>query len=423
MIPGKNHKVSARLLAILVLLLIACFSVSANEVSPTDGFSNEEVERSRQYNDNLYAIFFLKQLVVIGFLGFVAWSRLGSSYKQDVEKLCRGKRRLVFPAYAFFLVLIARLVAMPFDAVRDLVVKKSFGLTTQGPPSWLADQARSFLFWDIWYVPLIVVVYAAMKRFKRTWWLLSSGVLALGMIAWHSLSPHVIEPLSLRITPVKSEALRSHLDPLLERSGIDRGALFEADSGKKTKEVNAYMSGLLLGKRIVLYNVLAEEADPGQIEFVVAHEIGHWKRNHVMKGIAWATAGAAGGLLLIRALVKLTAGKKRGEARGSHRVESLPVFFFWMHVVLFAVLPLECAISRHFERTTDRYALALTQRPEAAIGLFRHVARTNLLDLNPPPVARFWLYTHPPVLERIRAMSEMTGTLGERKGAEDGEED
>lgn len=403
MIRGSDSLKLFSSVAVTLWLLCASFSVPAEKFEPSDYFSAEQIEKGARFNRYLYVLSFSKQLAVISFLGLVAWSTLAYSYERDIKKICFGKRRAVLPVYAFFIVLMIRLVTMPFNAVRDLIVKNAFGLNRQGIGGWLADQMKGFIVADIWYILFVILVFAAMRRLRRTWWLVSAGALGLGLIVWYSVSPHLVEPLFYRLTPVRSDTLRNRLEPLLEKSGLPRTALYQADSGKKTKEVNAYFSGLLLGRRIVLYDVLAEGAEPSEIEFVVAHEIGHWKNNHVIKGIAWTTGGAAGCLLLLGTLLKLTAGKKKRRGPGRYEPSSLPVFFFWLHVILFIVMPLECAISRHFERTADRYAVELTQDPQGAVLLFQRVARTNLADINPPPLAKFWLCTHPPIPERIEA--------------------
>ncbi len=403
MIRGSNLLKLLGSVAVMLWLLCASFSVPAEKSEPSDHFSREEIEKGARFSRYLYILTFSKQLVVISFLGLVAWSRLASSYERDIKKICFGKRRAVLPVYAFFIVLMIRLVTMPFNAVRDLVVKNAFGLNRQGIGGWLTDQMKGFIVADIWYILFVILVFVVMRRLKRTWWLVSAGALGLGLIVWYSVAPHLVEPLFYRLTPVRSDTLRNRLEPLLEKSGLPRTALYQADSGKKTKEVNAYLSGLLLGKRIVLYDALAEGAEPSEIEFVVAHEIGHWKNHHVIKGIAWATGAAAGCLLLVGTLLKLTIGKKKRRGPGHYEASSVPVFFFWLEVILFVIMPLECAISRHFERTADRYAVELTRNPQGAVLLFQRVARANLADINPPPLAKFWLYTHPPIPERIEA--------------------
>ncbi len=403
MIRGSDSLKLFSSVAVTLWLLCASFSVPAEKFEPSDYFSAEQIEKGARFNRYLYVLSFSKQLAVISFLGLVAWSTLAYSYERDIKKICFGKRRAVLPVYAFFTVLMIRLVTMPFNAVRDLIVKNAFGLNRQGIGGWLADQMKGFIVADIWYILFVILVFAAMRRLRRTWWLVSAGALGLGLIIWYSVAPHLVEPLFYRLTPVRSDSLRNRLEPLLEKSGLPRTALHQADSSKKTRKVNAYFSGLLLGRRIVLYDVLAEGADASEIEFVVAHEIGHWKNNHVINGIAWASAGAAGCLLLLGTLLKLTVGKKKRRGPGRYEPSSLPVFFFWLHVILFIVMPLECAISRHFERTADRYAVELTQDPQGAVLLFQRVARTNLSDINPPPLAKFWLYTHPPIPERIQA--------------------
>lgn len=398
--------------------LSVCFWVSTEPLKATDLFSPEEMRTAARFNSKLCALFALKEAALLGFLALTAFSRLGSAYRRDVGRIFRGKQKLVLPAYAFFLILIIRLIAMPFDAVRDLGVKKSFGLSVQSASGWLADQAKSFFVADLWYVPFVVIVFALMRRFRRSWWLLSAAVLGIATIAWHSLAPHLIDPLFFKITPIRSEALHSQLDPLLRKGGLDAGVLYEADSGRKTKEVNAYLSGLFLGKRIVLYDVLEREAEPSELRFVVAHEVAHWKKDHVIKGIAVRTVGAAVVLLLVGALLRLTTRKARSPEANVSMSESLPAFFFWLNILLFMVMPIECAASRRFEKAADAYALELTQDPEGAARLFEKVARKNLSDLNPPPLARLWLHTHPPILERIEEAFRKKGRFNPGRDSE-----
>ncbi len=381
--------------------LTVCLLASAEPLKAADFFSPEEIRTAARYNNKLYTLFAFKEGTLLGFLALTAFSGLGAAYRRDVGKIFRGRKKLVLPAYAFFLVLMIRLAALPFDAVRDLRVKKSFGLIVESMGAWLADQAKSFFVADIWYVPFVMLMFALMRRFRRSWWLLSALVLGMASIAWYSLAPHLIEPLFFKITPIRSEALHGQLDPLLHQAGLDADVLYEADSGRKTKEVNAYLSGLFLGRRIVVYNVLEKEAEPSELRFVVAHEVAHWKKSHVIKGIAFRTAGAAGVLLLIGTLLTLTTRKARSPDANACGSESLPAFFFYLNVILLLVMPIECALSRGIERAADAYALELTQDPEGAARLFEKVARKNLSDLSPPPLARLWLHTHPPILERI----------------------
>ncbi len=406
-------------IAIILLVLQTTPSPAAKEFRISDYFSREEIETASRYNKYLYTIFFLKQFAVVSFLGLVAFSRLGSSYKRDVERLCCGKKRIAFAVYIFFIVLMMRLVILPFDAVRDLVVKSAFGLTNQKVAGWLADQAKGFLVADLWYVPFVALVYAAMRRLRRTWWLISAGAVGLALVAWYSLAPYLIEPLFYRLTPFKSKSLKNRLYPLLRKSRLEQNLLYEADSGKRTKEVNAYTSGLFLGKRIVLYDVLVGEAEPSEIEFVVAHEIAHLKMNHILLGIVLGTGGAAGILFVTGALLKLSARRKTQEDRERLGANSVPVFFFWLHVILFFIMPIECAISRRFERSADRDAIKLTQDPKGAAWLFEKVARKNLADLDPPAIAKFWLYTHPPILERIEAALKMANEADNTRSTHD----
>ncbi len=414
---GSRRAKTACIAAVVVLFLLVSVAFGAETFRVSDYFSAQEIERGARYNRYLYLLFVLKALAIVFFLALVAGSRLARSYQRDVKKVCFGRHWAILPVYGFFLLLMLRLVKMPFDAVRTLVVKEAFGLNNQGIGGWLADEVKGFVVADLLYVPFVVLVFACLKRLRRTWWLVSAGALGLGLIVWHSLAPYVIHPLFYEITPVTSKAVRSRLDPLFEESGFPRKSLYQAQSGEKTNEANAYLAGLLLGRRIVLYDVLAERANLSEVEFVVAHEIAHWKYQHVMKGIALSTMSSAAVLLVIGLILRRSARRKRGMGEVRYEASMLPAFFLWLNVIALLSMPLDCAVSRRFERQADRYALELTRNPHAAVKAFQKVAKINIADIDPPPLATFWLYTHPPIPERMEAALRSAKTLGTSGGA------
>jgi STE24 endopeptidase len=138
------------------------------------------------------------------------------------------------------------------------------------------------------------------------------------------------------------------------------------------------------------------------VDLVIAHEMGHWKYAHIWQGIGLSLAGM-GLLLWCGARVLAWAGERRAfHLAGPADVAGLPLFLLVLFVLSLAGLPIQNAISRHFERQADWTSLALTANPAAFIRAEVDLARSNLADLDPPRPLVWLLYTHPPVAERIR---------------------
>jgi len=212
----------------------------------------------------------------------------------------------------------------------------------------------------------------------------------------------VIDPLFNTIRPLQDAALRQRVLALADHAGLAVEQVYEADASRRTKKGNAYFTGLGATKRIVLYDNLVARSDPAAVELVLAHEMGHWKHAHIWQGIGLALVGMAV-LLWCGARVLAWAAEQRAfHLFGPADVAGLPLFLLVLFVLNLVGLPIQNAVSRHFERQADWTSLELTGNPAAFIRAEVDLARSNLADLNPPRPVVWLLYTHPPVAERIR---------------------
>jgi STE24 endopeptidase len=177
------------------------------------------------------------------------------------------------------------------------------------------------------------------------------------------------------------------------------------DASRKTRKTNAYFTGLGRARRVVLYDTLIASSTPEEVELVLAHELGHWRRHHIWKGLALGAASMLGALWAIARILALAAASGRFAFIHPADVRSLPLLLLAFLVLHLTTLPVQQAISRAFEREADLESLRLTGNPDAFIASEVHLARANLADIEPPRPIVWLLYSHPPVLERI-AMAE-----------------
>jgi len=218
------------------------------------------------------------------------------------------------------------------------------------------------------------------------------------------ITPFVIEPLFFKFEQIKVEGLEEKIRSLMERAGLKVSRVFQVDASRRSRHSNAYFTGIGRVKRIVLFDTLVEQMSQDEILSVLAHEVGHWKKRHVLKHMIQSETMAFCGLFLAFHLLSW---------EGLPRLTGLPDASFYARTVivgflgslaLFPFTPLFSYLSRRDEREADRFASELTRRPDAMASALVKLARENLSNLHPHPLYAKFYYSHPPVVERIRSL-------------------
>jgi Zn-dependent protease with chaperone function len=279
----------------------------------------------------------------------------------------------------------------------------AYGLSAQTLEKWLRD---SFLRLGVSMVLAIVVavgLYVCIRKFPRRWWLAATAALVPFLLFVMLIQPLWVAPLFNDFGPMKDPALEAKILALAERAGIEGSRVFEVNKSIDTHMVNAYVTGFLASKRIVLWDTLLAKLDEPEVLFVMAHEMGHYVLNHVLKGLAFATLLAGLGLYAVSRIAPLVIRRWRARLRFEHAsdVASLPLLLLLLELGSFAILPVGLAFSRHMEHDADRFALELTQDNRSAALAFVKLQQTNLSYPRPGPLYVWWRGSHPTLGDRI----------------------
>jgi STE24 endopeptidase len=278
---------------------------------------------------------------------------------------------------------------LPLDVWRGLVRERRFGLSTQTLGGWLSDRAKGeaieLLLGALVWGAAIGLVHAS----PRWWPLPAAAALALFVLLMSFVAPVVLEPLFNRFRPLEDERLAAELRALAERAGVPVRDVLVADASRRTTRTNAYVSGLGPTRRVVVWDTLLAEAGEPELKLVVAHELGHRRDRHVVKGTLLAMGGSVALVLLLWA------------ALGTPAPEDFPRAALLLTGVEIVTLPFLAAISRRWERAADRSSLELTGDRDAFVRAHVSLARKNLSDLDPPRLAYLMLFTHPTPPERL----------------------
>ena len=263
-------------------------------VSPSRYFNEEEVARATSYHRPLYWAGAAGLVLDAGALALLAWSSVGDA--QDPASLPWAARAAVD---AVAVVAVLTLVGLPLGFATGFLRERRWGFSTQELSSWIGDQVKGFLVNAVLAAAAFVGV-VAVARALAGWWAVpvAAGLAALAFVL-SFLAPIVLEPLFNRYAPLGDEALLEALRRLAVRAGVPVRDVLVQDASRRTRKANAYVSGLGRTRRVVVSDTLLEEASPGEVQLVVAHELGHRRHRHVAVGTALLMAVTAVTVLVV----------------------------------------------------------------------------------------------------------------------------
>jgi STE24 endopeptidase len=370
-------------------------------------FTAEEVARGDAYMHGRYWLFAAGVTLRLSGLLLLALTPASAALRTLAVRLAPAHPTLAVAIYVALLAVAFELLLLPLGYYSGFLREHAFGLSTQTLPGWWWDRAKSLLLSQALAVPAGTLLVTLWRKYPGGRWVLPAWLLgALLTLLLVALAPLVIDPLFNTIRPLPDQSLRQRVVALAARAGLPVEQVYETDASRRTRKGNAYFTGLGATKRIVLYDTLVRGNDPEEVELILAHEMGHWRAAHIWKGLALSLAGLAVALWVGAAVLSWAAARPAFHLAGPADVAGLPVFLLAVYLLSLLSMPLQVAISRHFEREADRASLVLTENPAAFIRAEVSLARSNLADLTPPRPLVWLLYTHPPVMERIRMAEE-----------------
>jgi STE24 endopeptidase len=343
-------------------------------------FGREQVEKARRYNCPAYVAWGAN--TVIGLAALVLVAAFGPELDGSPWWLAAA----AITAAALVLPWAAR---MPIAYAVGYRRERRWGFSTQSPGAWLGDRLKALAVSLVLTVPLLVGLVALGRWLPDRWALAAAAAAALVVLFVSFLAPVVIEPVFNRFRPLEDAALTAELRSLADRAGAPVRDVLVADASRRTKKVNAYVSGVGKTRRVVLFDTLLDQSSPAETKLVVAHELGHRRARHVLKATVLAMAAAAGFVLVLWWVM------------GAPEPGEIPEIMLLAAVLQLGSLPLGAALSRRWERVADRFALDLTGDAGVFEGTFRTLAIANLSDLDPPRALYYALFSHPTVPERI----------------------
>ncbi len=305
--------------------------------------------------------------------------------------------------YAMFFTGVTALLGLPLAFYQGFVRQHAYGLSNQSLEKWLTDWAIGVALSGLALALTLWIPYLLLRKSPRRWWLYTGLITAPVATFVLLISPLWVDPLFNEFGPLKDAALEEKILRLADRAGIPDSRVYEVAKSVDTRTLNAYVTGLGATRRIVLWDTLLRRLTPEQIEFVMAHEMGHFVLGHVAIIILAATLLATLSFYLIHRVARrmITRHTRRFGFDQLSDPASLPLLILVGTVVSLIASPVVLALSRHQEREADRFALELTRRNRAAAEAFVRLQEDNLAVPRPGLLYTLWRGGHPSLGDRV----------------------
>lgn len=360
---------------------------------------SEKAMRFYRSGNVLWVIGTLWGLAVPALLLFTGWS----ARLRDLAARVSRRRFLLHASYFGLFSVLMFVIDLPLSWYSSYVRLHAYELSNQTAGKWWSDALIGLAVGTVIGALVISVPYLLLRKSPRRWWLwtglLACPFLILGML----VQPVFIDPLFNKFGPMKDKGLETEILALASRAGIEGSRVYEVEKSVDTKTVNAYVTGFLNTKRIVLWDTLIQKLDRRETLFVMGHEMGHYVLGHVWRGILLGTVLVLFGLWVIHR----TAGgliarfKDRFGFSELGDIASLPLLLLLLSLVSLVLTPAMLAVSRSAEHESDRFGLEITRDNHAAATAFVKLQQENLSNPRPGWLYKLWRSSHPPLGERI----------------------
>ena len=310
--------------------------------------------------------------------------------------------------------LIGGVLELPLSWYSTFRLEERFGFNKTTPALWLGDLLKSTAVGALIGLPIVALIVWLMGSTGALWWLWAWAVWMGFNLLILVLYPTVIAPLFNKFEPLQDEQLKARVTALMQRCGFSAKGLFVMDGSKRSAHANAYFTGFGAAKRVVFYDTLLKQLSPGEVDAVLAHELGHFKHKHILQRIGLLFALSLGGLALLGWLSQqvwfYTGLGVQPQLGAANDAMALLLFLLVVPVFSYFVSPLSAHLSRRHEFQADAYACRQTSGSDLGSALLK-LYEDNASTLTPDPVYARFYYSHPPASERLSRLNSPAAAM------------
>ncbi|MDO9236656.1 MAG: M48 family metallopeptidase [Aquabacterium sp.] len=306
---------------------------------------------------------------------------------------------------------IGALIDLPLEAWNTFRIEQRHGFNRMTWGMWIGDHFKQTLLGVVIGTPIAALILWLMGAAGQQWWLYAWGAWVAFSLLLMVIFPIFIAPLFNKFEPLKDDTLSARIEGLMSRCGFKAKGFFVMDGSKRSAHANAYFTGLGASKRVVFFDTLLKRLSHGEVEAVLAHELGHFKHKHVLKRMVMMFAMSLLGFALLgwlsRQLGFFVGLGVSPNLMAPNDALALLLFMLALPPFMFFVSPVFSYFSRRDEYQADTYACQQSSGQDLARALIK-LYRDNSATLTPDPMYVRFYYSHPPASERLAAMAAVT---------------
>ena len=385
-------------------------SPSATSAAAGLVLSPERRQKAIDYSRAGYVLYFVDGAWSLAILLVMLFSGASARFRDNAERISR--RWLIRGAIYQAQLAIATMVLIIPIAIANHALSLHFEQSIQSWPSWAWDWTKGRLIFLVIAVLWIWLMYAVIRWSPRRWWLYLGLASVPLLVLQEIVVPVFISPLFYKFVPLDTSqpALVAQIESVVKHGGLDipPDRIFEMKASAKLNSVNAYVNGFGATKRIVIWDTTISKMAPGEVLFVVGHEMGHYVLGHIVKGIIFAAIENFLVLYVTFAGMRWALARWGGRwrIRGVDDFASMPVFLIVFGLAAFFLTPVDAAFSRVQEHHADIFGIevihGVVPDPQgSAANAFQVLGDVDLADPDPNAFVRFWFFDHPPINDRI----------------------
>jgi STE24 endopeptidase len=306
--------------------------------------------------------------------------------------------------YVLMFSLIMKVLSAPLDYF-GFRLEHRYNLSNQKVGGWLWDELKGWILGLVLGAIFVEVIYAIIRIAPQRWWMIAWAVFVGLFLLMAQLAPVVLLPLFYKFEPLNNDELRDRLTRLGERAGTRVRGVYEWKLSEKSKKANAALTGLGGTRRIILADTLLQNYSDDEIEAVLAHELGHHVRRHILKGILMQVGITFFGFWLTNQVLRFALARDWFPTLDPRLYDfaNLPLIILVATVLGFLLMPAMNALSRKHEREADLYAWENIRAIGPFVTAMQKLADQNLSERTPSRFVEWFFESHPSIGKRVAA--------------------
>ncbi len=364
---------------------------------------------SKRYNNIKLTIGIVESIFTFILISAFVASGLSNSLEKYISAFF-SNGYLQFIGFVIIVGIALGIIFLPFNYYSSFYLEHKYQLSNQIFGKWVWENAKGLLVSSTIGLPLLLFFFFVLNKYDYLWWL----PLAIGMFFFSvilaQLVPILILPIFYKVIPLENENLKLKISNLAVSAGIKVENIYSFNMSKNTKKANAAFTGLGKTKRILLGDTLLSNYSEDEIETVIAHELGHYKKKHIIKNLFIGTFFSFFTLYLIALLYRLSL--QWFDFNSITRIAALPILSLWAMLISVFISPVANILSRKFEYEADEYAIDTTKKVTAFKTVLEKLTEQNLGDKDPHPFIEWFFYSHPSIKKRISAIEKFAVNAG-----------